>query len=367
MLGRMPGHSRRTVPFLAAAGLSLAGIPLLAAPAQAGLSCDWPLQLPLDDCVAPESVITTKPQTVAQTTAAKFDVTTETPEKNVRFECRLEGPVPTAWTDCTVPPAQGATTSAGTALYTGLTEGIYTFSVRASDKPVLGTPNVEQTPATYQFEVLPPDPVDDGEDPRTTISSAPDRWHLFDYASVEYASSEAPLGFRCTMNGAETPCTGSEAQFRGLTPGDYTFTVAAVDQTGNIDPSPARTRFTVPKSSPQFSPRFSPEWEDGQGRGHLRDSYKVTDQKGATFRRKFVGVRSLLLVVTKAPNNGVLRVSVNKKVVKRINLAAATRTTRLGIPIVSVAKPQDLLLQFDVVSPDGKEVLVEAIGSSLWR
>ncbi len=353
--------ARRAAAVLAAMALALVAQPLLAAPAQAGLSCTWPIQLPLDDCTAPESSITASPSSPTSATAARFDVTTQVAETGATFECKLEGPVAQDWTNCTVTPPAGATTSTGTVLYTGLLAGDYTFAVRASDHPALGTPNVEQTPETFTWTVL-GEPNPDVEDPNTRITDAPHRWHLFPYAGVEYTANENTLGYRCTLNGQPRACNDSQAYVRGMQPGDYTFTVAAVDNAGNVDPTPATTEWTVPQTTRTVG-SFSKGWKSKTGPGHFRDNYKTTTKKGASFRKAFTDKRALLLVVTRCPGCGRLKVTLDDKLLRRVNLDSATRRGNQPVPLVSFPGLRSGKLTFTVLT-SGREVSVEAVGLS---
>ncbi len=69
-----------------------------------------------------------------------------TPPEFLEFECRLDTNEPEAWLECTNP-----------ATYSDLTVGTHTLQVRAAD----GGDNVDPTPATYTWEVLPPLNCDD--------------------------------------------------------------------------------------------------------------------------------------------------------------------------------------------------------------
>src|SRR5687768_3390 len=101
--------------------------PLAAPPSYAGAACDSPLPVPGDDCEAPETTITSKPEAETESRDAAFAFTTEKPEADATFECKLAGPSQSHdWSDCTTPPPDGATTSNGSKSYTGLAVGSYT-------------------------------------------------------------------------------------------------------------------------------------------------------------------------------------------------------------------------------------------------
>ena len=68
-------------------------------------------------------------------------------------------------------------------------------------------------------------------------------------ATFEFNSNEAG-SFVCSLNGVAASC-GSPKQYTGLSPGDYTFTVRALDTAGNADASPAVRTWTVDTVAPE--------------------------------------------------------------------------------------------------------------------
>lgn len=340
---------------------ALAVVPLSIAPAQAGLLCIG-IEIPfLNDCTAPESQITEKPAGLSSSTAAGFKFTTVQPEARATFACKLEGPAKAHdWSDCTLTPPQGATTSNGSKLYLDLVPGVYTFSVRATDN-ALGGKNTEATPATYTWEIQ-ETLEDDGVPPNTRITVATKRWHPFPFAGIEYEATEAPLGYVCTLNGASTDCGDGQANIFGMGPKDYTFTVAAVDAFGNVDPQPARAQWTVPQGV-QSMTKFSDHWKRKSGVGHMYNNYVQTKAKGATFYKGEKGWRSAILVVGKGPGYGTLQVFYKNKPFKKISLNATKEKKRQIVKLGSWTKPQKGVFKFEVVSKK-KIVIVEGIGLS---
>lgn len=75
-------------------------------------------------------------------------------------------------------------------------------------------------------------------------------------ATFQLSGSEGAVGFRCTLDGAPVACSGTQATVGDLADGRHTFTAAAVDAAGAVDPSPAVwewTLDTVPPSPSTFS------------------------------------------------------------------------------------------------------------------
>ena len=96
-----------------------------------------------------------------------------------------------------------------------------------------------------KIDIAPPGGGGDTTPPETTVTSGPTGTVTATSATFEFTSSEAGSTFSCRLDGgAPTPCT-SGITYNGLAVGGHTFTVAATDQTGNVDPSPASRSWTV--------------------------------------------------------------------------------------------------------------------------
>jgi|GEM_PF-6635677 len=80
--------------------------------------------------------------------------------------------------------------------------------------------------------------------PRTLITSAPDAVTHAQDATFAFISSKPGSTFKCSLDGsAPAPCT-SPLSYLATSPGPHTFTVAATDQAGNVDPNPASYSWT---------------------------------------------------------------------------------------------------------------------------
>jgi hypothetical protein len=141
------------------------------------------------------------------------------------FECKLDGG---AFASCTSPRA-----------YSGLAEGQHTFQVRS----VTGGIGADPTPAshTWTVDLTPPD---------TALGSAPPPLTNSTSASFGFSSSE-PGGFGCSLNGGAFAACSPPHALNGLADGTRTFSVRAVDQAGNVDPSPAAHTWTVDTVAPE--------------------------------------------------------------------------------------------------------------------
>ena len=392
---RSPGGTSVTTPArrrTRAAGIAVAALtgglalqPMLAAPAQAGINCDSdPLPIIgglLNDCTPPESKIIGKPRFETTSTEATFLVTTEAEDpdgKDVTFECRLDRgftledsePVQD-WTDCSVTD-EADDTPLGRITYTGLTPDDYIFSVRASDVPnpllvPLGdTPNTEQTPETYEWSILPAGSIEDVL-PETRITSKPRRWHPYSFAAVGYAADGEVQRFECTLNGKPyDDCGLEQANIMRIGAGDATFGVRAVNFAGQRDEVPATTRWTVPRDVVHIK-SIRKGWKTVRERGHFRDTYAISQKRGASFAVPVNGARSAAVVVTRCPTCGKLKVTTNKgKLVKAVKLRSKKTRTRRVVEIGSWKKPRSGRYRF-VVASRGKDVIVEGVATSEWR
>jgi hypothetical protein len=127
-------------------------------------------------------------------------------------------------------PVFGSCTSAKDFVLSGQAEGFWTFSVRAADK----AGNFAQQARDIKI---------DGTPPETTIASGPEgdtslTWELEAGENATFECRIVPADFApCSAEASHTIATPA--------PGTYTFEARAKDLTGNVDPTPAVSTFTV--------------------------------------------------------------------------------------------------------------------------
>ena len=176
--------------------------------------------------VPPETTITDAPADPTSNTDASFSFTSS--ETGSEFECQLDGG---GFDGCESPMAYG-----------GLSDGEHVFEVRAID-PV---GNVDPTPATHTWTV-------DTIAPDTTISDAPaDPTNVTD-ASFSFSSNEAGSTFECRLDEGDFGACTSPAGYTGLSDGEHTFEVRAIDVVDNIDQTPATHTWTIDTVAPETS------------------------------------------------------------------------------------------------------------------
>jgi hypothetical protein len=178
---------------------------------------------------APDTLIDSAPDPATTQTSATFTFHASNPDAT--FECSLDG---AAYTACTSPTT-----------YDSLVERSHSFAVRAVDAD--GT---DPSPATHSWRV-------DLTPPDTTITSGPTGSVTSRTATFAFAANEPVGSFTCHLDAQPWgPCTSPQS-YAGLDDGPHTFEVAATDQAGNSDTTPASRSWTVDPSL------FSDDFESG--------------------------------------------------------------------------------------------------------
>jgi hypothetical protein len=165
----------------------------------------------------PDTFIDSGPDAVTTQTTATFTFHASTGDAT--FECSLDG---ATYAPCTSPVT-----------YDPVAEGPHDFAVRAVDAN-----GADPTPATrsWRVDLTPPD---------TTITSGPGGTVTSRTATFTFTANEPAQSFACRLDaGPQVPCT-SPHSYAGLSDGPHVFEVAATDQAGNADASPASRSWTV--------------------------------------------------------------------------------------------------------------------------
>lgn len=177
-----------------------------------------------EDTSAPETQIDAGPREGSTTNGndAAFKYSGTPAVDTDHFECSLDD---ADFADC---PAAGQS-------YRDLGDGSHTFAVRAVDK----AGNADPSPASRTWTI-------DTASPETTITSGPSGLGLSSEATFAFTSSEAGSRFECRMDaGSWRDCT-SPRTYTGVGLGNHSFAVRAIDEVGNVDPTPAqRTWFAL--------------------------------------------------------------------------------------------------------------------------
>lgn len=212
---------------------------------------------------APDTTIVHKPSLTTSSSAAMFTFSgtdDTTALVDLSFECRLDSTNDLDWIECENPQ-----------IYTNLAPGVHLFEVRAMD--LMGL--VDPTPAQYQWTYVPLPP---GSAPDTTINIKPPLQTPLLEAVFTFSSNEEDVTFQCSLdNEPFTPCGfldlefpvsfgATEYQFEEFQVGPHQFRVRAIDNQGNIDPTPAVYDWTILGLLTTITngPAFTPPVEPGE-------------------------------------------------------------------------------------------------------
>jgi hypothetical protein len=158
---------------------------------------------------------------LVKTTTASFTFSA-TDANTITYECSRDG---AAYAACTSPQ-----------MYDVTGDGAHSFAARAKD-PAGNTTQL----GTRSWTV-------DTTPPNTTLTQNILAATNQTSVTFSYSSTEAGSTFTCTLDGVARSCTGTSHAISGLAIGSHTFSIAAVDQAGNADPTPATHTFQVTTS-----------------------------------------------------------------------------------------------------------------------
>ncbi|MGH3145384.1 MAG: hypothetical protein ACRDTR_06230, partial [Rubrobacter sp.] len=167
----------------------------------------------------PEDELTSDPDVQTDSTEANFTFES-TNQPNATFECRLDLG---AYEPCTSPKT-----------YTGLAFDEHDFLVRAKDADGNFGP-----PEAFSWEIA------DITPPETTIDSKPEATTSDTSARFTFSSNETDATFECSLDNDTFRACSSPRTWTGLTVGEHTLSVQAIDPTQNIDPTPATYTWTI--------------------------------------------------------------------------------------------------------------------------
>ncbi len=146
----------------------------------------------------------------------------------------------------------------------------YTATLKGGENGVKGTSYYGDPitmPADYSWSFT---TGDSAAPPETTITSAPCGpkqvgndiyWGPCEptgsSVSIAFTSSTANSTFECSLDGAAFSSCTSPQSYSGLSEGTHTFQVRATDASGNTDPTPASTGWTVQAPADTTAPTIS--------------------------------------------------------------------------------------------------------------
>ena len=162
-------------------------------------------------------------------------------EVTVEFEVEDES----GWAECNI-DFQAYFDCASPVTFEGIPDGPHTIHVRGADR----VGNVG-TPVALEFTV-------DEVPPETYVDEVPE-FVGSGPATLHFHGSADAKEFECALDGGGfDPCTSPTA-YEGLEEGPHEFAVRAIDEGGNVDPTPAEATFVVDRTPPETTIVEGPE------------------------------------------------------------------------------------------------------------
>ncbi len=311
-------------------------------------TCGQPLQPPCDT-TPPETRIDSHEPSAndagwvdQDTMSISFSVV---PDEQVTYECRLDGPSQAAdWAACTSPQTYSGLADTAT---DGSTP--YLFSVRATDTSA----NTDPTPATLEWD-------QDTTAPFTWMAENRPRGLWLSRTGTFSFSGPSGSTFVCRSDGKALPCDDGGVTLSPLRSGKHTFSVAAKDPAGNVDPTPETTSYRVPFNT--FGTRRQKRaWDRSAGKGYFDSDYQQTKRRGAKLSKRFSGMREVTLIVGKGRGYGLIRVNLGSTKLYAGRLTAR-RTKKRQLIVIDLpgaaAKSGKITV---VVLSQGKMVRIDGI------
>ncbi len=206
------------------------------------------------DATPPETVLVSGPVPLVASRTAHLAFSGSDSAGPVHFLCRIGAG---AYLACESP-----------VVLAGLADGAQSFSVKAVNAAGLEDP----TPATHAWVV-------DATAPETTIDAGPSAETSALQATFTFSSVDDSADyFECSVDDGPFAGCGSPHTLTGLTEGDHTFAVRAVDAAGNVDATPAVRAWTV--TLPAWAPNVLWTERLGQLVGTARSPYHPIGMKG---------------------------------------------------------------------------------------
>lgn len=169
---------------------------------------------------APVTAIDFGPNGATRQTGASFQFSSSKPGT---FECRLDDG---DWEACESPLN-----------LTGLADGSHTFRVRAvSSVAPVGVKDPTPASRTWTVDTVAPD---------VAIDSAPEGQVVSYNGDVTFHSTDPDAGFQCKVGSGLYDDCSSPWHVTGLSAGEVTVSVRAVDPAGNVSATPATAAWTV--------------------------------------------------------------------------------------------------------------------------
>jgi len=205
---------------------------------------------------------------------------------------------------------------------------------------------------------LPEEP--DSVPPNTLITSGPSGFLMAPTGAFAFASSmpDDDTDFFCRLDGVKVACKGSSVTLNGLSQRTHRFTVAAENEYGDIDETPAVREFAVPVDDAGLA--TTGVWKRKQNPASYFGTYSQTQKKGASLSYKVADVRELALLVRTGKRYGAVKVYLDGDLLTTVKTAGkvGSKSIRVG----HFSAPRSGIVK--IVTTTGKTVRIDGLGVS---
>lgn len=254
-----------------------------------------------DNELDPKVAFVARPAAFLRATSFAFSWLDARIDTNGYF-CRFDSSAPANFNPCASPTT-----------FSALAQGAHHLDVQARIHAINGD-DVLGSVASAAFTV-------DTIAPDTRIDAGPDDGLITNQPSqaILFTGLNGASGFQCSLDKAAfTPCASPD-KLTGLKVGQHTFTVRAIDQAGNLDPTPETRSWRVISHFPNLN---------------------VDATMSVKFFRKYTLVTHLF--VSKAPKGSTIKVSCKGKGCKKKSVTQRVKKKKSKIDLVKLLKSAHL-------------------------
>jgi hypothetical protein len=178
------------------------------------------------DTQAPATSITSNPPALSNASAGGFSFAAG--EAVTGYQCKVDAG---AFAGCASPYN-----------YSGLADGAHTFQVKAT-ADLAGNAG---SPASYSWTI-------DTAAPNTSLTSTPASLSTSSSPSFSLSATEPGSSFECNLDGGGFSACSTSPSYSAVADGPHTFQARAIDQAGNVDPTPVSYSWTIDATPPDTS------------------------------------------------------------------------------------------------------------------
>ena len=155
----------------------------------------------------------------------------------------------------------------------------------------------------------------------------------------------------CELDGDPRPCGASGISLDRLSSGTHDLTVAAVDADGDVDPTPAVARWTVPRDDRALT--GTKAWQRKRSPGAFQGTYSQARERGATLTTRVSGATGLSLVAVRGRGMGTVTVYLGRERLGQVDLAGRAVPVRQVVALPAFDRPRSGTVRIVVTSRRG--------------